>query len=263
MARKEISTFSVSFLDLLSGALAAVIILFIIVPKMSSEQAEAAETLENLSVDVSELDSLLKVAQNSMPATLYDQMQQSIAQLEAEISNLESQVADCERNRTELAETRQQLESARQRIAELERSQPASGNGPGAVIFGLNAELGITCSWPENVDVDLHIKNTATGEWCFFDRGHRNTPFGTLMEDITFRAEGDNRYELIYQDKIVPGSYDIYVHLYSESGNATINGYIVIFPYTRNEQKISFGPIQLRNSGTRPALPRSGVMVLT
>ncbi len=35
MARKEINVFGTSFLDLLSGALAAVIILFVIVPKLS------------------------------------------------------------------------------------------------------------------------------------------------------------------------------------------------------------------------------------
>ncbi|MCL2074293.1 MAG: hypothetical protein FWH18_10245 [Marinilabiliaceae bacterium] len=37
MQRKEINIFSISFLDLLSGALGAVLILFIIIPKMHSE----------------------------------------------------------------------------------------------------------------------------------------------------------------------------------------------------------------------------------
>ena len=45
MARKEINIFGTSFLDLLSGALGAVIILFIIVPKMSVQQQEALQEL--------------------------------------------------------------------------------------------------------------------------------------------------------------------------------------------------------------------------
>lgn len=61
MARKEINVFSVSFLDLLSGALAAVIILYIIVPKMSQEQQEAVEQLEELQQQLQQMDSLMAV----------------------------------------------------------------------------------------------------------------------------------------------------------------------------------------------------------
>jgi hypothetical protein len=40
MAKKPIEVFSISFLDLLSGALGAVIILFVFVPKMSQKEKD-------------------------------------------------------------------------------------------------------------------------------------------------------------------------------------------------------------------------------
>ena len=40
MPKKEINIFSISFLDLLSGALGAVIILYIIIPKLNAEEIE-------------------------------------------------------------------------------------------------------------------------------------------------------------------------------------------------------------------------------
>ena len=48
MARQEINIFGTSFLDLLSGALAAVIILFIIIPKMTKEDVELLEKVKEI-----------------------------------------------------------------------------------------------------------------------------------------------------------------------------------------------------------------------
>lgn len=56
MKRRDLNIFSVSFLDLLSGALAAVIILFIVVPKMTVEEKAAVETMEELELEAEKLE---------------------------------------------------------------------------------------------------------------------------------------------------------------------------------------------------------------
>lgn len=78
MARKEINIFGTSFLDLLSGALGAVIILFIIVPKMSVQQQEALQELETLNVQVEQLSDLMEQLENSVPQELYQQIEQQL-----------------------------------------------------------------------------------------------------------------------------------------------------------------------------------------
>ena len=177
MKRKEINIFSTSFLDLLSGALGAVLILFIIIPKLTTEQQSALD----------------------------------------------------------------------------EQQQSQTRDAAGEKIFGVNAQLGIVCMWLENIDVDLYVKDLRTGEIC--DYTNTETDFGILMEDITSRVSpDDDRYELVYQQRIVPGRYLIYVNIYEDANldfadSATVSGYVVLFPGTRNEQKINYRQIRLTTPG--------------
>lgn len=279
MARKEINIFGTSFLDLLSGALAAVIILFIIVPKMTAEQQNALEEIEQLNVQVEELSNLMEQIQNSVPQEIYEQiqhqieaLQETISQLTDEVQNLQGQLAaaqsENERLRAEVQQLREsqqrnqelqrENEQLRQRIEQLERqAQQSNQNGQGisdGKVFGMNAQLGVVCIWPENVDVDLYVKNLSTGEVCCFN--HKNTPFGNLNEDITSRSSSDDdRYELFYQSKIVPGQYQIYVNIYGGQNStwngqpAHVDGYAVIFPGKSNQVKIPFRQITLTQKG--------------
>lgn len=277
MARKEINIFGTSFLDLLSGALAAVIILFIIVPKMTAEQQNALEEIEQLNVQVEELSNLMEQIQHSVPQEIYEQirnqieeLQETIGQLTDEVQNLQGQLAaaqsENERLRAEVEQLResqqrnqelqQENERLQERIRELERqSQQSNQNGQGisdGKVFGMNAQLGVVCIWPENVDVDLYVKDLNSGMTCYFRA--KNTPFGNLNEDITSReTEDDDRYELFYQSRIIPGRYQIYVNIYNgENWNgqsAHVDGYAVIFPGKANQVKIPFRQIVLTQKG--------------
>lgn len=156
MARKEINVFSVSFLDLLSGALAAVIILYIIVPKMSQEQQEAVEQLEELQQQLQQMDSLMARLENTVPAELYEQiqarlnaMQNTIDQLTEEVQRLQQQLAESESENEDL---RQQLEQVRRELEAAREEAQRNRNVSDGKIFGMDAELGIVCVWPENVD---------------------------------------------------------------------------------------------------------------
>jgi uncharacterized protein (DUF3084 family) len=277
MSRKEINVFSVSFLDLLSGALGAVLILFIIIPKMTTEQQTAIEELERLQVEAVQLEELLEQARNSIPVELYEQieaqmeaMRQTIEELTNEVQQLQQRVSQVEREnvqlREQLRETEQQLAQVQQQLAEAQRQleqqqqqrRQQQQQGRGGKIFGVDAKLGVVCQWTENVDVDLYVKNLATQEVCFFSK--RVTTFGTLNEDITSRAAGDDRYEFFYQQQIVPGRYSIWVNIYSGNNPATVEGHIIMFPGESGEQKIPYSQIRIPASGRNYSI---GVLTVT
>ena len=253
MQRKEINIFSTSFLDLLSGALGAVLILFIIIPKMTSEQQAALEQIDRLNVQTEQLAELIEQARRSIPAELYEQiqaqmeaLQNTINELTDEVQRLQQRLQQAEAENTQL---REQLEQAQRQLQEaqrqLEQQQRAQNrNITDGKIFGTNAQLGVVCIWPENIDVDLYVKDIHTGEVCYFS--HKNVSFGSIMEDVTSRASSeDDRYELFYQRTIIPGEYLIYVNIYKKASltranSATVDGYVVLFPGKSNEQKINF-----------------------
>ena len=268
MQRKEINIFSTSFLDLLSGALGAVLILFIIIPKMTLEQQDALDEIERLNVHTEELADLIEQARNSIPVDLYEQIQEQIRELQNTIDDLTRNVQNLQQRlqaseaenvqlRQQLEHTRRQLQDTQRQLQEaqreLERQQQQNRNVRDGKIFGTDAQLGIVCLWVEDIDVDLYVKNLASGEICYY--GRKATSFGTLLEDITSRSSADDdRYELFYQQRVIPGKYLIYVNIYesadlSHATGATVDGYVVIFPGTGNEQKINYRQIRLTRRG--------------
>ncbi|MDR2130908.1 MAG: hypothetical protein LBP56_07080 [Odoribacteraceae bacterium] len=261
MARKELNIFGISFLDLLSGALGAVLILFIIIPKITVEQQEAIEQLEQLHVQAGDLNDLLEQARNSIPITLYEQIEAQMEELQHTINGLnrhvqqmQARVTTLEREnrrlQEELEEAQRQLEEARRELAQRQAQERNISEGK---IFGTDAKLGVVCTWSENIDVDLYVKNLSTDEVCCYNHSH--TPFGTLMEDVqSRRGADDNRYEVIYQKEIVPGKYLIYVNIYRKASldharSATVTGFVVLFPGSSRQQKIDFRQIYLTVPG--------------
>lgn len=258
MKRKDINIFGTSFLDLLSGALAAVIILYIIVPKMSSSQQSALEEIEQMNIQVEELSSLLEQIENSVPQDVFQELQQRLEELEQTVSNLSSQVANLEqrlssaeseneRLRAELEQLRQENQTLQERVQEIQEQQPQQ-DGQGisdGKVFGINADVGVVCFWRENVDVDLHVKDLSSGRECYY--GQKNTPFGNLNEDIQSRTTSDDdRYELFYQQHPVPGEYEISLVYYAgQTNRATVEGYIVMHPGRHNQIKIPYRDVIL------------------
>lgn len=289
MVKKEINIFGTSFLDLLSGALAAVIILFVIVPKMSSEQQRALEEIERLNVQVTELSEIMEQIQNSVPQDVYEEMQNrlnelqnTISELTTQVENLQNRLAAVEEEngalRQEVEQLREeqdrnrQLEEENSRLSEENRrlqeqlvQRPEDNSNSHGIsdgkVFGMNAKLGIVCFWRENADVDLYVKDLSSGKVCYF--GAKNQPFGSLMEDITSRTSSDDdRYELFYQREIVPGRYQIFVNIYQKSRNsmATVEGYIVMNPGKSNQIKIPYDSFVLTQKGVNKFI---GTLIVT
>lgn len=285
MAKKDINIFGTSFLDLLSGALAAVIILFVIVPKMSSEQQNAIEEIERLNVQVSELSEIMEQVRNSVPQDVFneiqsrlDDLQNTVTELTTQVENLQNRLAAVESEnetlRREVEQLRenqshmQQLEEENQRLQEenqrlrqrTENDSNSNGISDGKV-FGMDAKLGIVCLWHENADVDLYVKDLSSGIVCYFNA--KNQRFGSLMEDITSRTSpDDDRYELFYQREIVPGRYQIYVNIYKNSSGstATVEGYIVLNPGKNNQIKIPYDAFTLNQKGVNKVI---GTLIVT
>ena len=256
MARKEINVFGTSFLDLLSGALAAVIILFVIVPKMSAADQEALREIEEAHAEVTELAEMIQQIENFIPHEQYEAIMQQIEELQHTIDELSEQVAamqqQMEQTRQENEQLRQQIEQQRQQIAELEEQLSRQSSGQSGKIFGIDAEVGIVCQWHENIDVDLYVINLINNDTCYYH--HSGTSFGDLNEDITSHSDGDDRYELFYQQHPIPGRYRIAVNIYQgasldHASSAHVEGYIILFPGMRNEKKIPYGPITLTTPG--------------
>ena len=269
MARKDINIFGTSFLDLLSGALAAVIILFVIVPKMSNCEQEALREIQEADMQVTELAEMIRQLENSVPQEQYDAIMQQIEELQQTIDNLSEQVNNMaqqlEQTRQENEQMRQQLEQQRQRIAELEeevnRNRQASQVGK---IFGIDAELGVVCLWRENIDVDLYVTDLSSNETCYYYK--KETDFGQLNEDITSRPDSDDdRFELFYQRHIKPGRYRLEVNIYSRASlshasSAHVEGYVSLYPGRANEIKIPYRQITLTNPGQ---MVNIGILIVT
>lgn len=137
MSKKEIVLFNVSFLDLLSGALAAVILLFILVPKTVTD--ELPPSLQEARSSARELDSLLQRVRGSIPEEDYraimdrsSALQSSLGKAEADYKRLaalnqelQQRVAALDSLNSILQDSlRQQaetLDNRRQRIEDLEK----------------------------------------------------------------------------------------------------------------------------------------------
>lgn len=137
MARKEINVFSVSFLDLLSGALAAVIILFVIVPKMDMKSKESAEIMEQLNLEATELEGMVKELENSIDIELYAELEKQFEELKQTIKNLNIKVKELEEK---IQQLEQQIQQLQQQVTQLQQE---------------NEELKKYREWMENCGLTL------------------------------------------------------------------------------------------------------------
>jgi K+ transporter len=269
MGRKEVNIFGVSFLDLLSGALAAVIILFVVIPKMTSEDREASQVMEELGIEAADLAEMIAQLENSVDSSVYNQLQQQMKEVESALARTQSSVNTlqeklaAEKNLNEqLKDKVQQLTTQvadQQREIQAARDQVAPEK-PGDVMFGVNAELAIVFQWKENADVDISLYSHREGGWCNYNQP--NTPFAQLLKDVQDPTVAS--YEVIYQSKVIPGKYDLYAGIYDASEglrHIRATAYIVMFPSTSREKKIDLGNIYLEFKGANMSNLSDGKLI--
>lgn len=107
MARREINVFGASFLDLLAGALGAVLILYIIVPKLEitveefEEQQKLSEEIDKMGLTIAEISEMI-------PAEDLEAIQQQLQQIEDAKNQLQQQV---QQTQQQLSQSKQQVEN--------------------------------------------------------------------------------------------------------------------------------------------------------
>lgn len=97
MPAKEVEIFSVSFLDLITGVLGAVLILFIIIPKMSDDvekQLQELDQLKAVKVEVARMDSLMAKLKTAVPENVYKQLEAQVKNLHNNTDGLQTQIKE-------------------------------------------------------------------------------------------------------------------------------------------------------------------------
>lgn len=264
MARQEINIFGTSFLDLLSGALAAVIILFIIIPKMTKEDVELLEKVKEIQEITTSIDDAIEKIKNSVPQEVFEQLSNELNGLKEDINRLNDRIAELENGIREAADEnrrlREELENAntaserlKQEVAGL-RQQLEEANERSKVAntvektMGVFARFGILCRWTEtDADVDLGVQRFEPDpEQCW--RMYPSKKWGILGEDVRERRAGDEeRFELFYVPEIYPGEYTAWVNIYEASiaQSATVSCVLIFHPGKPDERRIELDPFTI------------------
>ena len=269
MARKEINIFGTSFLDLLSGALAAVIILFIIVPKMTQENIDAIEKVKKIESVVENIDVALEEIKNRIPKEEYDlikeqldKLKNNIDQLKNEIEELKQDVVRISQENSQLKETldvnnkeieklQAEIKRLQERLSQEEAKNTAINNVEQTL--GVFAKFGIIVSWDElETDVDMGVQCFSPQEQCW--RMYPNKKWGILGQDVRERIDdGEQHFELYYVPEIHDGIYTAWVNIYTGSRGKTANmKCIMIFhPGKPDERREELSPFTLTSSSNK------------
>lgn len=213
MARREINIFNVSFLDLISGALGAVILLFIISTQLITAATEHLDALEKLDIKVEELESILEKSRNAIPKEIYDQIQEQVDQLkravvesEHEVESLQQQLKQCQEQLSELTEQVQQQQAQIMRCEE--NMEKLEGEARFAVI---------TMGW-ETIgdDVDLHVTDPLGTEFYYQNPTYAGRP-GVLSKDNTVGPG----FEVWQINTATTGEYRVEAKFFKQVGRHT------------------------------------------
>lgn len=270
MARKEINIFGTSFLDLLSGALAAVIILFIIVPKMMPNDVELLERITEIKSITGDIDNALQRIKYSVPKDVYEKIKEQmdtlndkIRQLSERVEELETQikqvVAENDELKQKLAEKDSQTDQLKRELEDLKKQleEEKENNSPTNTIektLGVFAKFAILCRWEEpTTDVDLGVQSF-NAEPSQVWRMYPSKPWGILGEDVRERSDDTSeRFELFYVPEIVPGEYTAWVNVYSGSRgeSAQVNCTLIFHPNGPDEIRKEIKPFIISKNNSK------------
>lgn len=237
--KRQVNVFNVAFLDLLSGALAAVIILFVVVPKMTNKDQEKVEIMEQLNLEANQLEEMIVRLENSVDSSEYKALSFQVAEVTQALNEANSVVNTLNRN---LENQRNRIYRLNSRVGQLKEDVKLANEN--AKLFGVEAQLAIVYQWEENADVDIYFYSVERDEVCWYEEPNRS--FASLLKDIQ-EASGDN-YEMIYQEEFIPGVYEIYLAVYPSGSNNIIvrpKGHIITFPFSDRQKRVELRSVSL------------------
>ncbi len=270
MGRREINIFGTSFLDLLSGALAAVIILFVIVPKMTPENADLLQKVKEIQTVAADVDDMLEKIRNSVPKEILEDIQKEMDDLKSRMDQLKQKLAELEEQVKKVAEDRdywkkmaeeqqKELEQLRVRLARMEekvREAEEKSRTANTVekTLGVFARFGILCKWAQtDVDVDMGVQRFGyTPEQCW--RMYPSKKWGILGEDVRERTDdGDGRFELFYVPQIYADEYTCWVNVFTGSVGsvADVSCILIFHPGKTDEIRKEVGPVHITKGNTK------------
>ena len=260
---------STSFLDLLSGALGAIILLFVIVPKTSISELELVEQIRSLEIETSELDSLLiSISDQDTIISLSDyqkvvkevqaQMKKNkllVESLTKQVDNAQKEIKTLKRSEAKLKienrELRSKVQPKKQVKPEEKRKQTPQPmaktiteqkskvvkNSDKSFYFGFDAQLSLVMNWDSSeIDVDLYLENDGK----FVDGFNRTRSFGKWVR--VPKKYLSKPTEVIIQQELVPGTYKVHAHVAKprRDGEATVTGFVAMDLGQGNTRKYDF-----------------------
>ena len=306
--KKEVTPFSIAFLDLLSSALAAVIILFVIVPKTDLQIDILEDEIRIFRGEMELLDSLFADITDHLSAeelvtwnSLIDRLRLNTLEMENQMEILSQRLEETKsKNETleqqlEAAETgiqnladenqrlRAQLRNLQRRVTdtqeevretpdpEPQKPEPKPEQAPvattpepqavpeiGSFLMGMNPEFAVMINWEDaSHSFDLYLKS----ENRFTDNHNRSTSFGRWMRIP--RRYNPNPHQVIMQNEIVPGEYEIYVHLFRPRNiSASFSGFVAFQPPDASPRMFEFSDIEIPSTPP-PYRDGGGVLIGT
>ena len=121
MAKKEINIFSISILDILSGALGAIIILYIILPRFNADTLEQVKELESLNatvVQVERLEDMIDQLKNSVEKELFEKIEAQIKELKKTVESLKKEIKTLQ---SDLVKAEKKIKEQEDKIAQVEK----------------------------------------------------------------------------------------------------------------------------------------------
>lgn len=257
--------YGVSFLDLLSGALGAVIILFVIVPKM--DVSIPLEEINEIRQDQLLMDSLYASIQGNIPEEKFNMLLSMSQVAEARINAINTKHEELQKKYLIEQKEKQKLKAELSEIKKSQKSQKkttkptraatqsknnSSGksnnttSGKSNFFAGIDSELAVFIEWEsDDFDVDLYFKQG--NQFC--DEQMKRTSFCNFVK--VPRRYKSKPSELIIQPELVPGTYEIYAHLYRpRDGKVTIKGFIGM--NAKNGKAYKYDISETAISHTRP-----------
>jgi prefoldin subunit 5 len=229
MAKKQINVFGASFLDLLSGALGAVIILYVIVPKMEipveefEEQQRIAEEIAVLGMSIEEISNMIPQADSDQLLEQLSAIEETNSSLQREIRRMEIRLEQFESSpdqedliaelEGQINELEEQIENVRSELSECEAGR-ADCEDDLEKIEGDARFLVVVMSWSTaKHDVDLHVIDPDGNEFMYNSRSFEGVE-GELTVDNTCGPG----YEVWNIAAPMEGEYEIYTNLFSRNG---------------------------------------------
>ena len=228
MTRRTPEMFSLSFLDLITGALGALLVVYLITPKLKNPHAEIAEKIKEARQAIS------SAQENSNQGQPNNEQRKSIqASLETAQQKLQEIDSIAARMRDEIGSQKAEIETLKKGLGECQNELKNS------------AFLVLSVKWDtEAQDVDLWVEDPAGFNYSYLEKSHPNRR-GLLSADTTV-GPGVEVWETLQP---YPGKYRVYINLFARNQNPASPSVKLRVFYNRGAAESRSVTLALENSG--------------